>query len=1024
MADVGPEDADHGRLGPDQVTDVRVWDDCALGDPQTDPEQLRIDDPNQDCTPDEKPDPTPGSHRKPRRLLAQVPRLTAEIDIHAAMFGNHNLVFRNVRLHGGYALIEQTREPYPLHAYNRTIVSIVSAFYPRMKAGFRAGIYADSAPPIVDLIDVHLEGLDVEVHVGPFNNRDGTIGYRFAARVEGVDVDAGQTPNNDAFLHMDARDPLVQKFYVRLGLHGQHGKVRILDNGPRDAFRIGSTDLAHWGTGRKARYEIEVSDVALRRLALLPVDWARGNFVANTLDIDATVHALPCKRAPDGDTTAPHGADLHVTGGPRDFWDHPYDGQWDFHIDTEDIGDVVRTCIKSTVGGEHLGGHIALSGPFVADPRVDLDLHGLDVDIPLASHVEPLRLSLAKFRGFIDLVNEQGAIDETEADVGGGGTAAGKAMVSATFGLTPLNATATLEISKAIDIGRFLPATFSSSVGKFLSGKLKLGGDIDEGFEVSDFDVALGLSPRDRTAELRGGRIFAKNDFDHIEFQRIRFTGGKTNATIKSGAIEYVDGTYIYRNLDIKDIDSPDFGLWLQRFHLPPIATSAGGGEIVLNGPVKSPTINVRTTLEGVPCIGNIKIEDSVVKDGVADAKFSSTGLGGAVTGTGLVDIKSKPPVIQALHLSGNKLDASKLCGLVNHAVGTIDSADLDLRGTIDKDRAAIDWAPLAKMAVSAQHLTVLGDDYTGVALCLNRPDSDDSRCRPQTSQVTASDVAACTDAKKRGGACAVVKADRAHGGRLEATIANVPAIKATRTTAAVPAHLGGALVLDDVPMAVLDPYAGRGMLGGLFSAVLHLQGTLTANRIAPQATGAINLLRGWIDQAFTGDSQLQVDPIDLGKMRGLLVRGSMLGGELGIVATIGSEAPYPLDVSISGRRVELDQFVDLAKMLGFSEPVQMWGSGTVSLHVELMPVTGVRAPEAWVELTELEGIYDHRARDGRKAPLRFVFVPPSDSQLALSLRVTPSTVESCMSQSERTERAPGVPGPARDASRHRRDPR
>ena len=39
------------------------------------------------------------------------------------MFGNHDFVFRHIVVHGGEALLEQTREPYPLHAYDRTIVS-------------------------------------------------------------------------------------------------------------------------------------------------------------------------------------------------------------------------------------------------------------------------------------------------------------------------------------------------------------------------------------------------------------------------------------------------------------------------------------------------------------------------------------------------------------------------------------------------------------------------------------------------------------------------------------------------------------------------------------------------------------------------------------------------------------------------------------------------------------------------------------------------------------------------------------
>ena len=39
-------------------------------------------------------------------------------------------------------LLEQVPEPYPLHAYDTTVISLLSAFYPHRKPGYGAGIYA------------------------------------------------------------------------------------------------------------------------------------------------------------------------------------------------------------------------------------------------------------------------------------------------------------------------------------------------------------------------------------------------------------------------------------------------------------------------------------------------------------------------------------------------------------------------------------------------------------------------------------------------------------------------------------------------------------------------------------------------------------------------------------------------------------------------------------------------------------------------------------------------------------------
>ncbi len=76
-----------------RCADVKVWDDCVLSAEITpnDPDEVRTGDPNEDCTPDDRPDPDPASRRKPRKLLIAAPLITAEIDLHALMFGQPRL---------------------------------------------------------------------------------------------------------------------------------------------------------------------------------------------------------------------------------------------------------------------------------------------------------------------------------------------------------------------------------------------------------------------------------------------------------------------------------------------------------------------------------------------------------------------------------------------------------------------------------------------------------------------------------------------------------------------------------------------------------------------------------------------------------------------------------------------------------------------------------------------------------------------------------------------------------------------
>src|SRR4030095_7813428 len=192
----------------------------------------------------------------------------------------------------GEAVIEQTDEPYPLHAYDRTIVSMVTAFYPRMKPGFRAGLYAAEAPPIFAIRDIHLERLNVTVHMTPYSLKDpDKMGYVTTTRLENVNVDADPDHvRNDSYMYFDPIDPLVSKFYVRLDVTAQRGLVRMWDEGPRASFRMPYTGPApkpelYPPPGRNATYQIAIADIKLSRLAQLPTEGSRKDYVANTLQL-------------------------------------------------------------------------------------------------------------------------------------------------------------------------------------------------------------------------------------------------------------------------------------------------------------------------------------------------------------------------------------------------------------------------------------------------------------------------------------------------------------------------------------------------------------------------------------------------------------------------------------------------------------------------------------------------------------------------------------------------------------------
>ncbi|HEX7842264.1 MAG TPA: translocation/assembly module TamB domain-containing protein, partial [Kofleriaceae bacterium] len=217
---------------------------------------------------------------------------------------------------------------------------------------------------------------------------------------------------------------------------------------------------------------------------------------------------------------------------------------------------------------------------------------------------------------------------------------------------------------------------------------------------------------------------------------------------------------------------------------------------------------------------------------------------------------------------------------------------------------------------------------------------------------------------------------------------------------------LAGVVSLADLPLALIDQLRGKPearAVGGLASITLHLQGASSAPQ-AIAADQAVLILRSWLAGGFLGDAQLSVEPTTVGGVPGVTFSGTALARRLSITGSIGTAAPYPVELSITGWRVEVDPYLDLQAMLKLPDPIQAWASGTISLRTELAPARPVE-PEIWIELTELTAQIDHRASDGRITPLVVRAKDQYPGQRpAMSMYVTPSGVELAC-------RDPRVPG-------------
>ncbi|MBL4634359.1 MAG: hypothetical protein JKY56_10830, partial [Kofleriaceae bacterium] len=127
-------------------------------------------------------------------LVIKVPHGTLEIDVHAAIGGNYRM--RNLKVdQGGYVRIRVLAEPYPVHDYDKTVVSLSSAFYPVRAPSFFTG-YSAFRGPTIDIQDFEISGPGIEVE---YFDDD------LSAKIEGL--------RGGGFVYVNNTDPLAMKLY-------------------------------------------------------------------------------------------------------------------------------------------------------------------------------------------------------------------------------------------------------------------------------------------------------------------------------------------------------------------------------------------------------------------------------------------------------------------------------------------------------------------------------------------------------------------------------------------------------------------------------------------------------------------------------------------------------------------------------------------------------------------------------------------------------------------------------------------
>ncbi|MBK9070127.1 MAG: hypothetical protein IPL79_03870 [Myxococcales bacterium] len=584
----------------------------------------------------------------PRKLVAKVATITAQVDVHALLAPPHHFVFRHVKTQGGYVLIEEVEEPFPLHDFDRSTYSIMSAFYGAQQPSFRVGINGRSGTTW-DIQDFSVRDFTVDLKIA----RDDDEGFLYTSHSTQV--------SSDGFLYYDGTDPLLSKMYFSLAPTAGPTVVRIFDN------------------GRRADYEIPMAKVSLPRLAQLPHGWPR-SAAANSLEVAI---AGTTSVATTADGTPVEGASVTITGQLADWWDRPYDGRWDLHVKATNLGPTLGAIVSPSLHGEAVTASIDLTGPYAALPRVDVALSGLSYDVFVDAKSPPIELQLDTLEAYIDMVNYRGAVKKT---VGRG--AGGELLLTAEFGLSGRPYTsADIVITKPFDIGRYLPREVRRAVGGKLGGRfhLRLGKraeDADpsipeESILVDNIAVSLG------TLALRGGSVLTemrfRADVEKSSVESVAITGlelaHKATRVRVGGTIGVVADTI---DLDV-NAESGNLAPLLAMLDVPAVVKT-GQAKAHISGTLSDPSVDASVTAGGVVVAGEVSAQLAYRQGRLRLTSLSTPRMPPSTKAS--LDLQVRPSMyLHGAELRTGDLDVGKLPALPQLHGGRISALALAPKG-------------------------------------------------------------------------------------------------------------------------------------------------------------------------------------------------------------------------------------------------------------------------------------------------------------------------------------------------------
>ncbi len=530
-------------------------------------------------------------------LVIKVPHGSLEIDVHAAIGGNYRI--RKLRVdQGGYVRIRMLAEPYPVHDYNKTVVSLSSAFYPVRAPSFFTG-YSAFRGPTIDIHDFEISGPGIEVEY--FDND-------LNAKIEHL--------RGGGFVYVNNTDPLATKLYYSLAA--------------TDAAKT----TAESATIRSGDLELKLHDLEVLKLGQLPSRWPT-EIVPRDLQYQVTAKGQD-------------GLELEVEGALIDSWIDIFGGEVALALTIKKAGGLARSASGGIAFGDDLQLRFDMEGPVMA-PRASADLRQLELLIPIGEDGNlPLRIEHAVPSW--DLATESGSIEDVVAVTEDGG----EVHLSASFSLDPIYVEVDVEIpdDKAIDLAPYLPESLvdmNLTDGSLFSGSLKVKGS-EEKQELTELNLHLGNAHISGTAF----RI------DDKKKSRIEATG--IDVAVRGTRIGKIFGYADPESRELKvdfDILSSDTAYWLRKFGTKPMLRSVKG-HVKVGGSFDSPTVSSKLVAHGVAIVDRLDLSLDYFDEKLVIREAQASAMGGWLRGSGKL-LLGKVPRFRDVEAQIVNLNLSKL---------------------------------------------------------------------------------------------------------------------------------------------------------------------------------------------------------------------------------------------------------------------------------------------------------------------------------------------------------------------------